>query len=161
MEARATEFRGITYRSKCEAMFALWLELRNSNDTIIQYEPDWAEIDDYVPDFAVFRPVDSSNGNLPVFETSIEIIEYKPSRPTFTYVKDCIDKIYGIIKTHASSPRYDEKAISIYYGSIYTDDRGVFYHSGDGSFRVSNVDWLRGHEKAIRDFRFDLEAATC
>ena len=160
MEARPTDFRGITYRSKCEAMFALWLELRNSSDVVIEYEPDWAELKDYVPDFAVFRPLNAGE-RIPQFETSIEIIEYKPSRPTFTYVKDCMAKNAMIIETFFKPHRYVEAAISVYFGSVYSEDRGVFTYNGNGSFGVSSMDWMRGHEKTIREFRFDLEAEPC
>ena len=39
----------------------------------------------------------------------------------------------------------------------YTDAKVI----GNGSFGVSSMDWMRGHEKTIREFRFDLEAEPC
>jgi hypothetical protein len=97
---RPTEHRGIVYRSKCEAMFALWLELRNSSDTIIDYEPDWAELGDYVPDFSVHSPIPIyDRSGVSLFASQVEVIEYKPSRPTLTYVNNVAKSMLEIAES--------------------------------------------------------------
>jgi hypothetical protein len=160
MEARATEFQGITYRSKCEAMFALWLSKKNSQDVRIEYEPDWCEIGDYVPDFAVIRPILDDGHRIPRFCTSVELIEYKPSRPTFTYVDEVFKKLHCVANRELSNG-ISEILLTVYFGSIYTEDRGIFYFQSHGSFSSSCINWIGDYEKSIRDFRFDLEAASC
>lgn len=157
--ARPTEYRGIQYRSKCEAMFARWLELKNSDDVIVIYEPDWAEIEDYVPDFAVIRPLPDGE-RVPLFGTSVELIEYKPTRPTLTYVKETTKKLYEISRRELKENDVAEVMLTIYFGSVFSVDRGVFYFNPPSGFIYCNRNWLSGHEKSIRNFRFDLEAET-
>jgi hypothetical protein len=160
LTASPTEYRGTVYRSKCEAMFARWLDLRNSDDAVVMYEPDWAEIGDYVPDFAVIRPV-ADGERIPRFLTCVELIEYKPSRPTLSYVKKTMQKLQKIAERELPKSEVDEIQICVYFGSVYTEDRGVFHVSGTGGFTHNSINWLSVHEKAVRDFRFDLEADPC
>lgn len=160
-DARLTEFRGITYRSKSEAMFALWLEFKYPT-AVVEYEPDWAELDDYVPDFVCSLPIPAyPTQRMCVFETWVAIIEYKPSRPTFTYLDDVSKKIRSIAKREGNIAT--KISAFVYWGSVYTEGRGVFTISCDGSAYETDtpMNWLGIHEKTIRDFRFDLEATPC
>lgn len=159
MEARPTEFRGITYRSKCEAMFALWLELRNPA-AVFDYEPDWGEIENYVVDFIIAKPVPSSlNGRISVFETWVEFVEYKPCRPTFTYLDEVSQKLRNLVFRECKDSTNLKVGAFVYWGSVYGDDRGVATVSKRNGFKVEACNWIGTHEKTIRDFRFDLEVA--
>ncbi len=191
-KARPTEYRGVRYRSKSEAMFARYLDLlieRNYTRTTVSsspwnhpsatglsggfiYEPRWQSDDGWTPDFikwdvGIGRVPDG--GATPYFEIPIlqyDLIEYKPNRPTDTYVEefarrchDCIEKLY---------PGPDEYftyrcTYSIYFGSVYTDERGRFdliplIGSGDipNAVRIDE-DWLADFEEEVRDTRFDLK----
>lgn len=159
--ARPTEYNGIQYRSKCEAMFALWLDLKYPN-AAVEYEPDWAEVDDYVPDFAYSMPIPAyPTQRMCVFETWVAIIEYKPARPTFTYLDAVSKKLRAIAKREGHIAA--KVCAFVYWGSVYTADRGIFTIGRHGGFLETDIpmNWLGVHEKAIRDFRFDLEAAAC
>ena len=159
--ARPTEYRGIQYRSKCEAMFALWLDLRYSEERqIVIYEPEWGEIEDYTLDFAVHRPqVGYTAEDIIRFVTSIEVIEYKPVRPTFSY----INRVFPLLKKLCAKVQSPSKGIMfvnpyIYWGSVFSEDRGFVHCRGDGETSLTQCDWIRINEKRIRDYRFDLES---
>ena len=51
-----------------------------------------------------------------------------------------------------------EILLSVYFGSVYTNERGRFMFSGDGSCVVNRTNWLTIYEKQIREYRFDLES---
>lgn len=90
LQARPTEYRGITYKSKAEARLALLLD---DLGKCWKYEPESMVLEDgYVPDFLVFsaEPHDyeedvSANGSALL---ELSVIEYKPSLPTRTYIKE-------------------------------------------------------------------------
>lgn len=160
LTARTTEYRGIRYRSKCEAMFAMWLNLEHGDTSVIEYEPDWCEIGDYVPDFTVAIPdAGYPQSRAPVFRTYIHFIEYKPSRPTFTYLSDVSEKLRQVIERECHSLKTVSVGGFIYYGSVFTEDRGIFnvIPTGGVTERIS-VNWIGKYEKQIRDYRFDLES---
>jgi len=79
--ARPTEFKGVVYRSKSEAMFAASISYLGYKWI---YEPRFFEIDGWRPDFAI--PV--HNGN----EFGFEVIEFKPYRATETYMEELADR---------------------------------------------------------------------
>lgn len=154
--ARPTEYRGIQYRSKCEAMFALWLDLKHSEDVFIEYEPDWAELGDYVPDFVVHRPSWDHDRVVPEISQWIEIIEYKPSMPTVTYCSEVCKKLHQIANLSLFGS-CSLITMNIYYGSVYDANRGALLCCND-DFSSVKVNWIGKHERRIRDYRFDLES---
>jgi len=156
---RPTEFRGIVYRSKCEAMFALWLHLKHGDNVVVQYEPDLAELDDYVVDFVVSQPQESSpSGRLITFDTCIYFIEYKPSRLTFTYISEVSKKIKNIIERECTGHNVRVGGF-IYFGSVFTCDRGLYSIQRDNEIgSCCDCNWLNIYERQIRDYRFDLES---
>lgn len=88
MKARPTEYRGICFRSKSEARLALLFDHLKLHWF---YEPKSLTLDNgYVPDFAILdlyvydrdEDVQLNASTLP----ELKIIEYKPSRPTNTYI---------------------------------------------------------------------------
>lgn len=74
-QAIPTDFMGVRFRSKSEAMFANVLE-HLGNGWI--YEPNFLTVGDYTPDFVFFtkKPNDLTKAN---------IVEYKPCKPTQAY----------------------------------------------------------------------------
>ena len=71
--------------------------------------PDWLKVDDWTPDFYAWHSIWT-----PSLSTSIEVIEYKPTKPTDTYVRELIDKV-------ARMPIKFHEQMTLYYGSTYND----------------------------------------
>ena len=71
-----TEYRGVRFRSKSEAIFAALLDTAGFEDWL--YEPHFLEVSGYTPDFCV--PLVSDHNDL-----ALVIIEYKPAATTATY----------------------------------------------------------------------------
>ena len=46
----------------------------------------------------------------------------------------------------------------IYWGSVFSTDRGFVYRGCDGLMKFSQTNWIGINEKHIRDYRFDLES---
>lgn len=133
IEAIPTEWRRVRYRSKCEAMFAVWLygnlinlnrDLQNDGQSRFQvgfdfqYEPQSLVIGRWVPDFFVAR-VFSEFWKQEVFPKAYydyEVIEYKPSEPTQAYL-DC----FGDRCAQLHEKLFLEKTVaySLFYGSPY------------------------------------------
>lgn len=86
--ARPTEYKGVVYRSKSEAMYAASIHSRGHKWI---YEPRFLDLDGWRPDFAI--PV--HNGN----EFGFEVIEYKPYRPTETYLTELAKRFFRLRKT--------------------------------------------------------------
>lgn len=88
LQARPTEFAGITFRSKSEAMFAAALQKCGHRRDWI-YEPEFLSTGDWVVDFAL--PVVTYNKFF-----HWQAIEYKPTRPTDTYLRELASRFSEI-----------------------------------------------------------------
>jgi hypothetical protein len=168
MEAVPTEYKGIRYRSKSEAMFARYLELRNDAEFISSrlnvgqkcgaggfiYEPKFLLLDDgWTPDF-LWWAVYGSVASEPTLHASV--VEYKPKVPTKTYLDAFLEHTQRLWGSMSYSPSYE-----LYYGNFFTGTCGLF-HVSDG--RLEHVvgdeaNWLEGYQDTILKTRFDLEAA--
>jgi len=184
-KATPTEYKGIVYRSKSEAMFARYLELRLDEDTYTSrqpttpwfrentwmsgcggccYEPQCLMVDGWTPVFLVFSVCSvgkfredflRENGNTGFPVVDYEIIEYKPSRPTATYAKAFDARIKKIFEKSIDRMAEYFASAKIYFGSPFTRDRGVYT---DGCFCDGDGDdWLANYEESILETRFDLE----
>lgn len=159
LEARPTEYRGVVYRSKCEAMFARWLELKCTEEGDpfgIIYEPtNYATLDGWVPDFLVWS-VENVDVGMPQLRRIL--YEYKPSRPTETYLQTYHKRTAELQASYASccGPGVSHQLI---YGSVYTKDRGRAF--GNATWldyqKLNPLDWIGDFERAIKETRFDLE----
>jgi hypothetical protein len=165
MEATPTEYKGVEYRSKCEAMFARWLDICTTEHLRVDgfwYEPKSLSINGYTPDFLAWtvEPSQQPMGILP--NICNHVIEYKPSRPTSAYIKKFENYARSVAKAMYSTGMEDwvyQSQWSIYYGSVYTETRGVigFHPIGiTGKSWDIDVDWLEGLEDELRSTRFDL-----
>ena len=157
LEARPTEYRGVRFRSKCEAMFALWLDLQSDSNEKWSYEPDFKDVRPFSTDFWTGKVVVSTS-NIPVL--THRFIEYKPSRPTKTYCVNYFSKfvdamIFCDTKFLWHISRCSEAVI--YYGSIYSEDRGFVTLGRNGSVIFQESDWLNSAESSIANYRFDLQ----
>ena len=142
--ARPTEYSGVVFKSKCEAIFARNIDLCRG---LWEYEPAQRSIGSWRPDFrVVFR-------NLKHNQLHTFIIEYKPSAPTFTYKQEL-----GVRFAQLWKARDDELGLLI-CGNPFDPiiPRTVEHFSVEGvwnEYRIGNLFWLRWAE--AMNYRFDL-----
>jgi len=80
-EAVPTQYAGVLFRSKSEALFARTLELLGYAWI---YEPEWLRCaDGYVPDFMY---IPAAGDRSFAMDMKIFVTEYKPHRPTHAYL---------------------------------------------------------------------------
>lgn len=159
-EARPTEYKGTVFRSKCEAMFARWLELKGIEDGDpfgIIYEPKYfTTLDGWVPDFLVWSVLDTDIG---LAQVQRVLYEYKPSKPTETYLQTYHKRTAELQDTYKSCGEIGFSH-QLIYGSVYSKDRGRAFgnpHYQDYG-RLNSWNWIGNFEDAIKATRFDLEA---
>jgi hypothetical protein len=148
LKPRITDYKGIRFRSKSEAIFARSLDIANerpSNVSVIwEYEPQEFRYDDYVPDFLVALKFTDA----PLY---LALIEYKPSKPTDAYITEWLKKadFYCAIKHPVSL------FPGLCYGSPFNGDYGCI----KGNAKEFNA-WAYGmqiYAAEAKDYRFDLE----
>lgn len=161
-EAVPTEYRGVRYRSKCEAMFARWLELSQGVGVDDEanlpggyaevrgfiYEPEWLEVDGWKPDFLCWHIHGGRDYSL---HFSRDLIEYKPKKPTDAYL--------DAFKTKAKLLQQTGKVTTsrLFFGSVFSKQRGCFYYfPSTDSFTVSQFDWIGDYEQDLKSYRYDL-----
>jgi hypothetical protein len=155
-----TEYKGVTYRSKSEAMFAVWLEMscnRDGHPYGIIYEPGYFKTDDgWIPDFLTWQVVHLDNKP----EIRNVIYEYKPAKPTKTYIELFIKRSKQIHERFGGDYNL---GVILMYGSVYGQDRGYIF--GDCGLpqkpQLRLCNWLGEFEQAIRSVRFNLEHQQC
>jgi hypothetical protein len=173
MKARPTEYKGVEYRSKSEAQFALWLHwvhqgydqnivgvderkhrITQDGCTGFEYEPKLPG--EFQCDFMTWRTAFKNGFVFP--RLLFCFIEYKPTRPTETYIRDWLKKANNCCRSISLSRDTDGIfEFRIYYGSAYSQDGGIVVLHSDGSIEEQNTNWcekLRGHMLA---YRFDLQ----
>lgn len=173
-----TEYKGTLYRSKCEAMFARWIEIKDEWGRLAAgcisenthghwygfiYEPKGTSVDGWTPDFLRWRVSGFHTEGHP-WQSPIlirEVVEYKPSRPTDAYVAEFgrrCERLNAILQ--ARSPgRID---FCLYFGSVFNQDRGCYCAlMADDCHEISyrKHDWLACEEQLVRETRFDLVSA--
>lgn len=171
LQARPTEYKGVRYRSKSEAMFAMFLDGIGYIDII--YEPDFP-IEGWKPDFLAYETFEPSGYNalnnllgnvdkkfsvnwcLP--RVAFHYTEYKPSMPTKTYIERIASCCKEFLECIDSNSMYDRDLFSfdICIGGFYSQQGLLSYH--DGKFIDEGKFWLsNGEHKKIVAYRFDLE----
>ncbi len=151
---RPTEYKGIVFRSKSEAMFARWLDLSRGEHEGFIYEPRCCMIGNWKPDFLRWGVHVYESGRLPCL--TYEVIEYKPSRPTDTYIFEFAARCGEHDLRHSNRKRF---LYSLYYGSVWQTDRGFIevHETLDRFYTLDNQeDWLVEYEDEIKATRFDL-----
>jgi hypothetical protein len=185
MEATPTEYKGVVYRSKCEAMFALHLDTELDNQASIrkwlsekrgkkllnlsggfEYEPSTL-IDGWHPDFLLWEVLPPSGfteneffHQLPTMECCF--VEYKPSRPTKAYINNYISK-YMQWRRIAETESLDFASrctAKICYGSPYSKNResdvGEILVFHFGEYCDVVDDWGANDFEYALNYRFDL-----
>lgn len=162
---RPTEYKGIRYRSKSEAMFARFLELtietefsrnalsRNNFRGGFVYEPQWLSLGEYIPDFFFWQVYASKHSEPAIYGSAIE---YKPARPTATYIDEFGKRCCALSEM---APHYC--SYELYWGGFFGGESGlVVWTPGSIPFvESSESGWAERFGEQIRGTRFDLEAA--
>jgi hypothetical protein len=162
LKPMSTEYKGVVYRSKSEALFARWLELC-SNVSGFYYEPQFI-VEGWNPDFlclCIDNPDDEQKNPIDSFDLILPklrflYIEYKPCLPTETYIRNwesCCEKFAA-----KNSSRYNDDLFEfwLYYGGFYSEPGRLVYKDGFTQFADEQV-WLPEHVKEqCLSTRFDL-----
>lgn len=143
MEARKTEYKGIVFRSKSEAVFARALDL---GGWVWEYEPDrFRSTDGWVPDFWVVR--------IKMKDQSIFscLIELKPCDPTETYKTELLNRFKEIGFCRYGFPL-------LVCGSPFdTEVPRKIYSCEDGKWCARGyIALFFGHWERALEYRFDL-----
>lgn len=138
MKAIPTEYKGTVFRSKSEAIFARAVDMCRCFSATWQYEPDFL-VPGYTPDFKIT-----------FFNTVSIFLEYKPTKPTKTYVnrvKDFVDGTGIEFVIFAYSP-FKNEPVS-YEGWNLTKWQKTLI----ASFCLTVIENMH----KAKEFRFDLE----
>jgi hypothetical protein len=180
MQARKTEYKGIVFDSKAEARFALFLDEQNKN---WWYQPKTLTLPDgYTPDFMLLElnngVYDFDDNPQPMnFCLSMAVIEYKPKRPTQTYIDELALRFKAIGDLIFSEKTLDEMLgcavnvdMAIMVGGMGYDKAEYLSMSwcGPHGFWIAK-EWQKGwgntfedvcpdeENKRLSGYRFDLE----
>ena len=173
-----TEYKGILYRSKSEAMFARYLELSTSCNDYFEaykegnvfgrgagfiYKPRGICTDHWHADFLTWElsPLSGILGTqVPV--AHYEIIDYKPDVPTKAFLKrfqNNATEISRVFVERGAEEFAYRSSWSVYFGSVYTKKRGVLTCiplSVESDLQDRDDDWLALYEDEVSSTRFDL-----
>jgi hypothetical protein len=163
-----TEYKGIVFDSKSEAIFARAMDIQNAeternSKMFWHYHPERFTMNDYCPDFSIQLWSKIYDGKkFDQLTQSVILIEYKPAAPTQTYV-DKIRSYYDALKEKDHYNVIDY--ILICYGNvfeseslkviqIYSDSSGNTI-SKDSSYITDNI-FCKEYISEARNYRFDL-----
>jgi hypothetical protein len=118
-----------------------------------EYEPASLLVNGWHPDFLLWTVKCGRMNGTQLPGLRHEIIEYKPSRPTDTYIEEFATRCQVLLEQwfHDQACR-----CYLYWGSVFTADRGIATVGRCGVESVSAEDWLVNYEDQIRNTRFDL-----
>jgi hypothetical protein len=147
LQAVQTEYKGVVFRSKSEAILARNFDLNNA---FWIYEPKGLTQGDlWIPDFWLIWPKQITGF------WSI-ILEYKPRTPTDTFKKRLAERFCEVKKTMPHS------GMLLFVGDAFQEDSKKYVEEwaswlpGDGWGMWSNCEFMSKLEEA-RTFRFDLQ----
>jgi hypothetical protein len=162
-EAVSTEYNGIIYKSKSEAIIARAFDLVKTDPVMGSeyriyhfYEPEYFALEDgYVPDFLIFKGVKDDRDGMNLLYGSV--IEYKPSAVTESYQGNLLHRFERLnVKTFG--PVDIELLLMI--GSPYTTAKKQIFSFYQGTFREGPGWDSFGLTDEIlakaRNYRFDL-----
>jgi len=148
-KAIPTEYQGVVFKSKSEAIFAHNLTL---GGILWEYEPEYWVIDDgWCPDFLVSMRWRAAQNHPP--RVGIAIIEYKPCEPTLSYLDNLGQKYVQIAEEGLSLCRFH-----LAYGSSFEPEK----ERGIWTFSWSSQSWSKDiHDPDINNFTYlaNLDAA--
>jgi hypothetical protein len=165
LKAIPTEYKGVTYRSKSEAMFAAWLEMYcegMKNETVIsqsiEYEPTWSAVGNYVFDFAVHTLISLPHTVI----HKIDLIEFNPSWTTQSYRNEWASRCENLRKSRDLPCALFCK---IHEGNFWNGESNSWIEFGKdifGQFLVEPTGpWIdSATAERIKRIRFDLKGGA-
>lgn len=145
-----TEYRGVRYRSRHEASFALLLDMQGNN---FMYEPAEFRVNAWTPDFVTWRTA----GHVPGLQfPRFTVIELKPVRPTLTYAQGLANNVQVL------QQRFGKRLLigRLVYGDLWKPETMMvvtFFESDKVCLGQQQL-MIRPEEAAeIKSYRFDLE----
>lgn len=152
-EARPTEYNGIVFRSKSEAIIARGFDISGA---IWQYEPsvttrDGENIftDGYNPDFFVVKKDDSEKNCIWQF-----FVEYKPKKPNSIYIKQLYTRFKKLENINTSA------FCIMLCGSPFDIDNGFHSYEIFRGCELSEfgkeAEFMYNHIEEAKKYRFDL-----
>lgn len=158
IQATPTDYQGVRFRSKSEAIFARAMDLAG---IWWEYEPDTFRLGSFfdryrwVPDFLVCARFTESCGK-PGLENYI--IEYKPSVPSDTY----FSKLAGCARAIVPPGKIRIPFLVIAV-DVFGDPEGMrqwrWDHNTWRSEVRTNISFIKQHIKSARNYRFDLDTS--
>lgn len=168
IKARPTEYKGVRFRSKSEAIFARYLDLSmveyererlrlagwkhnvfNIGGGYVLYEPK-TRFKCFNMDFLFAIRSHEEIGEDERFHNAY--IEYKPVRPTDTYIENWVNNVIAI------DPEWCNESFMIEYGSPFSEakrGRIIFDSSKENKIDEGENDWVSIFPE-LMDYRFDL-----
>ena len=148
MKAIPTEYKGIVFRSKSEAIYARSLDL--FDNTLWRYEPEELKVGDYVPDFSVIYDLPEGYGH--------EVIEYKPAYPTKTYLDRLSSHFSQLNETMHKHSSFYNAFILICVSPWEPEQAGVYVWSEDCFIKSKNgTSQTVSSMTEAMEYRFDLK----
>ena len=153
LKAKPTEYKGIVYRSKCEAILARAIDLQGHE---FIYEPERLIILDgmkeWCPDFSVMVLDGGFWDEL--------IVEYKPAMITDTY-RECLSKRFNKLSEGLSDLPFSSgisRTFLLICGNPYEGRTTTMqqYHPVSGWHEETKVKGLHSMLKKAKSYRFDL-----
>lgn len=144
----ATEFMGVVFRSKSEAIFAKAL---HDLGYWFRYEPSYFDVDGWKPDFHVLM-----TGGKSMLEV---IIEYKPANVSETYRKSLEKRFCHLYNKHALyDVCFSLASMSAYESGL---DGLEQYSCGENQWHKAKVitELLQNKMASAKLYRFDLAKA--
>jgi hypothetical protein len=145
----------------------LHLESRGRIGRGFLYEPaGFDTLTGWMPDFVAFEIHKGSAITLSgVPHLSYTVIEYKPSRPTQTYIQEFTDRCKRLFEQWEASGWLDiayRTTFALHYGSVFNKERSTIFVDHDHGWVPFNTnrDWLAPYEKQVSATRFDLESGV-
>lgn len=146
MIATPTEYKGVVFKSKTEAVMARAFNLQGY---LWNYEPEWTKSDDgWVADFMLIYQRQEGAIQIPV------VVELKPTAPTSSY-KEALAKHYTAIKDTGKLPV--AFVLLVVNPFDETSERYAEDFLDDGSWSRFSSFAFTTHVKSALSYRFDLQ----
>lgn len=151
-KARPTMYRGVRFRSKCEAVFARALDL---SAIVWEYEPEWLRLEDlWTPDFFGVDVTNTNHGMISM------VIEFKPGEVTETYRDELGNRFYELY-SDARTPRSTLFGLAV--ANPFNPELESYLEFLEGN--PGSLKWVRAKSlerivrsiNAAKDYRFDIE----
>ncbi|WP_372897586.1 hypothetical protein [Stieleria sp.] len=157
IEAVPTEYKGVKYKSKSEAMFAKYLEAGPASKPGggFTYEPKELIVGNYAPDFVVWWLIDDE---VSFQRQMFQVIEYKPKKPTNAYTSRFMERA-SVMRPRLNEMGVARPVFGIFHGSVWNKTSGIIQVDPVRlTTHDTGIDWIKNARQLMQDERYDLVA---